>query len=45
MRARSRKSEPINLKRIKDWFVTLLLHLSFYAFIIFVVILFMDYFS
>lgn len=45
MRARTRKSEPISFEKLKDFFTTVLLHLSFYAFIVFLVIFFIDNFS
>ena len=45
MRARTRKSEPFSFEKLKDFFATVLLHLSFYAFIVFLVIFFIDNFS
>lgn len=45
MRARTRKSEPISFEKLKDFLTTVLLHLSFYAFIVFIVIFFIDNFS
>ncbi|WP_210367134.1 hypothetical protein [Bacillus sp. REN3] len=45
MRARARKKEPFSLDKVKGFFTTVLLHLSFYAFIIFLVIFFIDNFS
>ncbi len=45
MRARTRKSEPFSFDKLKDFFTTVLLHLSFYAFIVFLVIFFIDNFS
>jgi hypothetical protein len=45
MRARTRKSEPVTFEKLKDFITTVLLHLSFYAFIVFIVIFFIDNFS
>lgn len=45
MRARTRKSEPVSFEKLKDFVTTVLLHLSFYAFIVALVIFFMDNFS
>ncbi len=45
MRARVRKSEPFSFDKLKDFFTTILLHLSFYAFIVLLVIFFIDNFS
>lgn len=45
MRARTRKSEPVSFEKLKDFITTVLLHLSFYAFIVFLVIFFIDNFS
>ena len=45
MRARTRKSEPFSFDKLKDFFTTVILHLSFYAFIVFLVVFFIDNFS
>jgi hypothetical protein len=45
MRARTRKSEPFSFDKLKEFFTTVILHLSFYAFIVFLVIFFIDNFS
>jgi hypothetical protein len=45
MRARTRKSEPFSFDKLKDFVTTVLLHLSFYAFIVFLVVFFIDNFS
>lgn len=45
MRARVRKTTTLSLEKMKDFFTTVLLHFSFYAFILFLVIFFIDNFS
>ncbi|CAM3954990.1 hypothetical protein [Mesobacillus zeae] len=46
MRTRVRKKEAtMPFARLKAFFATILLHLSFYAFIITVVVFFIEYFS
>ncbi len=45
MRARERRSNTISLEKLKDFFATVLLHLTFYAFIIFLVMFFINNFS
>jgi hypothetical protein len=45
MRVRTRKSEPFSFDKLRDFFTTVILHLSFYAFIVFLVVFFIDNFS
>ncbi len=45
MRARAKKSEPVTLDKLRDFLTTVFLHISFYAFIIFLVIFFINNFS
>jgi hypothetical protein len=45
MRARVRRNNTIALEKLKDFFTTVLLHLTFYAFIIFLVMFFINNFS
>jgi len=45
MRARERRSNAISFEKLKDFFATVLLHLTFYAFIIFLVMFFINNFS
>ncbi|WP_156324318.1 hypothetical protein [Bacillus sp. FJAT-27251] len=45
MRARVRRNQTFTLEKLKDFIATVLLHLSFYAFIIFIVLFFIDNFS
>ncbi|GAA2707766.1 hypothetical protein GCM10009865_26420 [Aeromicrobium ponti] len=45
MRARSRKQQTFNVEEFKFALTTVFLHLSFYALIIFILILFIELFS
>jgi hypothetical protein len=45
MRARVRRNQTFTLEKLKDFVTTLLLQLSFYTFIIFMVLFFIDNFS
>lgn len=44
-RARVKRNESVTVDKLKDFITTLLLHISFYAFIISLVVLFMDHFG
>jgi len=45
MRARVKKNNTISLERLKEFLATVLLHLTFYAFLIFLVMFFINNFS
>jgi hypothetical protein len=45
MRARVRRNNTISLEKLKGFLATVLLHLTFYAFLIFLVMFFINNFS
>ncbi|MBM4765399.1 hypothetical protein GNT69_24555 [Bacillus sp. B15-48] len=45
MRGRAKKPRTSLFERLREFFVTVILHLSFYAFMIFIVLFFIESFS